>query len=194
MLAAQQGNIKFCKQLVEAGADVKYKKGGASALDYALSTREIQDAKTQIELIEYLYKQKTPVTKVTKSILIKGHRTGVYGDTPANSEYILQWGIKQGIVKMKDLSKERKIFYKISKGQEINSSILKGISVNELYNTYGEKMTSALYEAITAGDFPMVKFLIKEGANETGIKEAITDSNSYRIKKYIYQKFPNCKR
>ena len=33
MLAAQQGNIKFCKQLVEAGADVKYKKGGASALD-----------------------------------------------------------------------------------------------------------------------------------------------------------------
>lgn len=353
MLAAQQGNIKFCKQLVEAGADVKYKKGGASALDYALSTREIQDAKTQIELIEYLYKQKTPVTKVTKSILIKGYRTGVYGDTPANSEYILQWGIKQGIVKTKDLSKERKIFYKILIGQEINSSILKGISVNKLYNTYGEniamvaarygnlkvlkyavknnisirkqnenfenifdlaiksndmdtikyvmdtvkpsqkdiceavensidsisqrtlkcvltkltdinttpkdndeniletavksgridfvevlikkeaevtpmaltnavntgniklvklllsnggevnkigkysdgeKMNSALYEAITAGDFPMVKFLIKEGANETDIKEAIADSNSYRIKKYIYQRFPNCKR
>ena len=353
MLAAQQGNIKFCKQLVEAGADVKYKKGGASALDYALSTREIQDAKTQIELIEYLYKQKTPVTKVTKSILIKGYRTGVYGDTPANSEYILQWGIKQGIVKTKDLSKERKIFYKILIGQEINSSILKGISVNKLYNTYGEniamvaarygnlkvlkyavknnisirkqnenfenifdlaiksndmdtikyvmdtvkpsqkdiceavensidsisqrtlkcvltkltdinttpkdndeniletavksgridfvevlikkeaevtpmaltnavntgniklvklllsnggevnkigkysdgeKMNSALYEAITAGDFPMVKFLIKEGANETDIKEAIAGSNSYRIKKYIYQRFPNCKR
>ena len=353
MLAAQQGNIKFCKQLVEAGADVKYKKGGASALDYALSTREIQDAKTQIELIEYLYKQKTPVTKVTKSILIKGYRTGVYGDTPANSEYILQWGIKQGIVKTKDLSKERKIFYKILIGQEINSSVLKGISVNKLYNTYGEniamvaarygnlkvlkyavknnisirkqnenfenifdlaiksndmdtikyvmdtvkpsqkdiceavensidsisqrtlkcvltklmdinttpkdndenileiavksgridfvevlikkeaevtpmaltnavntgniklvklllsnggevnkigkysdgeKMNSALYEAITAGDFPMVKFLIKEGANETDIKEAIAGSNSYRIKKYIYQRFPNCKR
>lgn len=353
MLAAQQGNIKFCKQLVEAGADVKYKKGGASALDYALSTREIQDAKTQIELIEYLYKQKTPVTKVTKSILIKGYRTGVYGDTPANSEYILQWGIKQGIVKTKDLSKERQIFYKISIGQEINSSILKGISVNKLYNTYGEniamvaarygnlkvlkyavknnisirkqnenfenifdlaiksndmdtikyvmdtvkpsqkdiceavensiesisqrtlkcvltkltdinttpkdndeniletavkssridlvevlikkeaevtpmaltnavntgniklvklllsnggevnkigkysdgeKMNSALYEAITAGDFSMVKFLIKEGANETDIKEAIAGSNSYRIKKYIYQRFPNCKR
>ena len=147
MLAAQQGNIKFCKQLVEAGADVKYKKGGASALDYALSTREIQDAKTQIELIEYLYKQKTPVTKVTKSILIKGYRTGVYGDTPANSEYILQWGIKQGIVKTKDLSKERKIFYKILIGQEINSSILKGISVNKLYNTYGEniEMVAARY-------------------------------------------------
>ena len=50
MLAAQQGNIKFCKQLVEKGADVKYKKRGISALDYALSTGEIQDAKTQIEL------------------------------------------------------------------------------------------------------------------------------------------------
>ena len=54
----------------------------------------------------------------------------------------------------------------------------------------GEKMTSALYEAITLGDFPMVKFLIKEGAGDTDIKEAVTDSNSYRIKKYIYQKFP----
>mgnify|MGYP000641779139 CR=1 FL=1 len=42
MLAAQQGNIKFCKQLVEKGADVKYKKRGISALDYALSTGEIQ--------------------------------------------------------------------------------------------------------------------------------------------------------
>ena len=41
-------------QLVEKGADVKYKKRGISALDYALSTGEIQDAKTQIELIEYL--------------------------------------------------------------------------------------------------------------------------------------------
>ena len=63
MLAAQQGNIKFCKQLVEAGADVKYKKGGTSALDYALSTREIQDAKTQIELIEYLYSKKLQLQK-----------------------------------------------------------------------------------------------------------------------------------
>lgn len=72
MLAAQQGNIKFCKQLVEKGADVKYKKRGISALDYALSTGEIQDAKTQIELIEYLYQQKIPVTKMTKRILING--------------------------------------------------------------------------------------------------------------------------
>ena len=349
MLAAQQGNIKFCKQLVEKGADVKYKKRGISALDYALSTGEIQDAKTQIELIEYLYQQKIPVTKMTKRILINGYRTGVYGDTSANTEYILQWGMKQGIVKMKDLSKKRKIFYRISIGQEINSSILKGISIHELHNTYGEniamvaaqygnlkvlkyavknkisvreenadfqnifdlaiksnnidtikylmdiikpspkdicesiensidsisektlgylltkltdinispedndeniletaamsdridlaellikkkavvtpialinavdtgniklvklllsnggevnkigkysdgeKMTSALYGAITLGDFPMVKFLIKEGAGDTDIKEAVTDSNSYRIKKYIYQKFP----
>ena len=92
MLAAQQGNIKFCKQLVEKGADVKYKKRGISALDYALSTGEIQDAKSQIELIEYLYQQKIPVTKMTKRILINGYRTGVYGDTSANTEYILQWG------------------------------------------------------------------------------------------------------
>ena len=33
----------------------------------------------------------------------------------------------------------------------------------------------------------MVKFLIKEGAGDTDIKEAVTDSNSYRIKKYIYK-------
>lgn len=325
------------------------KKRGISALDYALSTGEIQDAKTQIKLIEYLYQQKIPVTKMTKRILINGYRTGVYGDTSANTEYILQWGMKQGIVKMKDLSKKRKIFYQISIGQEINSSILKGISIHELHNTYGEniamvaaqygnlkvlkyavknkisvreenadfqnifdlaiksnnidtikylmdiikpspkdicesiensidsisektlgylltkltdinispedndeniletaamsnridlaellikkkavvtpialinavdtgniklvklllsnggevnkigkysdgeKMTSALYGAITLGDFPMVKFLIKEGAGDTDIKEDVTDSNSYRIKKYIYQKFP----
>ncbi len=38
--------------MVEKGADVKYKKRGISALDYALSTGEIQDAKSQIELIE----------------------------------------------------------------------------------------------------------------------------------------------
>ena len=54
----------------------------------------------------------------------------------------------------------------------------------------GEKMTSGVYGAIRLGDFPMVKFLIKEGAGDTDIKEAVTDSNSYRIKKYIYQKFP----
>ena len=344
---AMHEDNKIAQYLIRA--DVKYKKRGISALDYALSTGEIQDAKTQIELIEYLYQQKIPVTKMTKRILINGYRTGVYGDTSANTEYILQWGMKQGIVKMKDLSKKRKIFYQISIGQEINSSILKGISIHELHNTYGEniamvaaqygnlkvlkyavknkisvreenadfqnifdlaiksnnidtikylmdiikpspkdicesiensidsisektlgylltkltdinispedndeniletaamsdridlaellikkkavvtpialinavdtgniklvklllsnggevnkigkysdgeKMTSALYEAITLGDFPMVKFLIKEGAGDTDIKEAVTDSNSYRIKKYIYQKFP----
>ena len=37
-------------------------------------------------------------------------------------------------------------------------------------------MTSALYGAITLGDFPMVKFLIREGAGDTDIKEAVTDS------------------
>ena len=302
MLAAQQGNIKFCKQLVEKGADVKYKKRGISALDYALSTGEIQDAKTQIKLIEYLYQQKIPVTKMTKRILINGYRTGVYGDTSANTEYILQWGMKQGIVKMKDLSKKRKIFYQISIGQEENADfqnifdlaiksnnidtikylmdIIKpspkdicesiensidsisektlgylltkltdinispedndeniletaamsnridlaellikkkavvtpialinavdtgniklvklllsnGGEVNKIGKySDGEKMTSALYGAITLGDFPMVKFLIREGAGDTDIKEAVTDSNSYRIKKYIYQKFP----
>ena len=51
---------------------------------------------------------------MTKRILINGYRTGVYGDTSANTEYILQWGMKQGIVKMKDLSKKRKIFYQNS--------------------------------------------------------------------------------
>ena len=66
MLTAQQGNIKFCKQLVEKGADVKYKKRGISALDYALSMGEIQDAKTQIELIEYLYQQKNSSYKNDK--------------------------------------------------------------------------------------------------------------------------------
>ena len=152
MLAAQQGNIKFCKQLVEKGADVKYKKRGISALDYALSTGEIQDAKTQIELIEYLYQQKIPVTKMTKRILINGYRTGVYGDTSANTEYILQWGMKQGIVKMKDLSKKRKIFYQISIGQEINSSILKGISIHELHNTYGENIACLLYTSPSPRD------------------------------------------
>ena len=66
MLAAQQGNIKFCKQLVEKGADVKYKKRGISALDYALSTGEIQDAKSQIELIEYDFKIKEIINRLTK--------------------------------------------------------------------------------------------------------------------------------
>ena len=57
----------------------------------------------------------------------------------------------------------------------------------------GEKMTSALYEAITLGDFPMVKFLIKEGAGDTDIKEALTDSNSYRIKNIFIKSFRDCK-
>ena len=57
----------------------------------------------------------------------------------------------------------------------------------------GEKMNSALYEAITTGNLPMIKFLIKHGAVDADIEGAITDSNSYRIKKYIYQKFPQIK-
>lgn len=288
MLSAKQGNIKFCKQLIKNGANVNYKKRNTSALDYALSSNEFQSGKKQIELIDYLYKQKTPVTKVTKKILINGYSAGVYGETPANAEYILQWGIKHKIIKLEDLSEKRQIFYKISMGQEIRSLILKGIFINKLYNTYGEniamvaarygnlevlkyavknkvsireendnseniletaamsnrkdlvellikkgavvtpmalinaidtgniklvkiiidnggevnkigkysdgeKMNSALYEAITTGNLPMIKFLIKHGAVDADIEGAITDSNSYRIKKYIYQKFPQIK-
>lgn len=352
MLSAKQGNINFCKQLIKNGADVNYKKRNTSALDYALCSNEFQSGKKQIELIDYLYKQKTPVTKVTKKILINGYSAGVYGETPANAEYILQWGIKHKIIKLEDLSEKRQIFYKISMGQEIRSLILKGISINKLYNTYGEniamvaarygnlevlkyavknkvsireendnsenifdlaiksnnidtikyvmhiikpsekcicesiensmdsisektleyfltkledinitpedndeniletaamsnrkdlvellikkgavvtpmalinaidtgniklvkiiidnggevnkigkysdgeKMNSALYEAITTGNLPMIKFLIKHGAVDADIEGAITDSNSYRIKKYIYQKFPQIK-
>lgn len=284
--------------------------------------------------------------------MINGYSAGVYGETPANAEYILQWGIKHKIIKLEDLSEKRQIFYKISMGQEIRSLILKGISINKLYNTYGEniamvaarygnlevlkyavknkvsireendnsenifdlaiksnnidtikyvmhiikpsekcicesiensmdsisektleyfltkledinitpedndeniletaamsnrkdlvellikkgavvtpmalinaidtgniklvkiiidnggevnkigkysdgeKMNSALYEAITTGNLPMIKFLIKHGAVDADIEGAITDSNSYRIKKYIYQKFPQIK-
>ena len=352
MLAAQQGNIKFCKQLIKNGADVTYKKRTTSALDYAISSNEFQSAKDQIELIEYLYKQKTPITKVTRKILINGYSAGVYGETPANAEYILQWGIKHKIIKLEELSEKRQIFYKISVGQEIKSLIPDRISITKLYNPYGEniamvaarygnlkvlkyavknkvsirqendndedifdlaiksnnidtikyimdaikppeericesiensidsisektleylltkltdinitpkdndeniletaamsnrkdlvqllikkgaavtpmaltnavdtgnielvkiildngakvnkigkysdgeKMKSALYEAIMMGNLPMVKFLIKHGAVDADIEEAITDSNSYRIKKYIYQKFPQIK-
>lgn len=63
MLSAKQGNINFCKQLIKNGADVNYKKRNTSALDYALCSNEFQSGKKQIELIDYLYKQKTPVTK-----------------------------------------------------------------------------------------------------------------------------------
>ena len=87
----------------------KYKKRGISALDYALSTGEIQDAKTQIELIEYLYQQKIPVTKMTKRMTTNGYRTGVYGYI-ANTEYILQWRNEVGNCKNERPVKETKDF------------------------------------------------------------------------------------
>lgn len=62
-----------------------------SALDFALASSDIKDRKKQIELIEYLKQQKTPVTKVTKKILIKGYKSGVYGDVPNNIESLIEW-------------------------------------------------------------------------------------------------------
>lgn len=349
MLAAEQGNIKFCKQLIEKGADVGYKRKGESALDFALASSDIKDRKKQIELIEYLKQQKTPVTKVTKKILIKGYKSGVYGDVPNNIESLIEWGINHKIIEIKDLPKEQQIFYRISRGETIKSLKIKEKSIKKLYNMYheniamvatkygnmevlkyamknnisirkknsndenilclaiksedletlkyiiklvnptqeklceaiedtidsiseetlsylltkmidinispdnndeniletaatndrrdlietlierdaivtpmtlinavhtrdielvkillenggkinkigkysdGEKMDSILYTAIRIGDFSMVKFLIKNGATDIDIKEAVDDSNSYRIRRYIHKKFP----
>lgn len=126
---------------------------------------------------------------MTKRILINGYRTGVYGDTSANTEYILQWGMKQGIVKMKDLSKKRKIFYQISIGQEINSSILKGISIHELHNTYGENiaMVAAQY-----GNLKVLKYAVKnkisvreENADFQNIFDLAIKSNNIDTIKYL---------
>lgn len=60
------GNLDFCKLLIENGADPGYKRKGASALDYAITSEDITDAEKQQQLAEYLYKAGVPVTTVTK--------------------------------------------------------------------------------------------------------------------------------
>ena len=97
--------------------------------------------------------------------------------------------MKQGIVKMKDLSKKRKIFYQISIGQEINSSILKGISIHELHNTYGENiaMVAAQY-----GNLKVLKYAVKnkisvreENADFQNIFDLAIKSNNIDTIKYL---------
>lgn len=180
---------QIAQYLVKNGADVNYKKRNTSALDYALSSNEFQSGKKQIELIDYLYKQKTPVTKVTKKILINGYSAGVYGEIPANAEYILQWGIKHKIIKLEDLSEKRQIFYKISMGQEIRSLILKGIFINKLYNTYGENITMV---AARYGNLEVLKYAVKnkvsireENDNSENIFDLAIKSNNIDTIKYV---------
>lgn len=164
MLASYLGNEDFCKMLIKEGADIKYKNKGASALDYVISSAEIQDSKKQIQLAEYLYGKGAPVTKITKKFIKHGY--GFDGEVSPNWEKVMVWAIKKKIIKEKDLSEKQQYFYKISQGISFDKKVFqRKFKITDLYHVSGENI------AMTAAKNGNVKLLKWAILNNVSLKE-----------------------
>lgn len=155
------GYLDFCKLLIENGADPGYKRKGASALDYAITSENITDAEKQRQLAEYLYKAGVTVTTVTKRFLKRGYGFG--GEVSKSWEKMTQWAIEKSIVEEADLSQKQQYFYKIAAGENIDlKELQKKYDVRDLYHVSGENIAMT---AAKNGHIEMLKWAAAKGVS-----------------------------
>lgn len=161
MLASYLGNEDFCIMLLKEGADIKYKNKGASTLDYAISSEEIQDSKKQLQLVEFLYQNGAPVTTTTKKFIKRGY--GFDGEVSPNWEKVMAWAIKKKIIKEKELSEKQQYFYKISQGIPFDKKVFqRKFKITDLYHVSGENIAMT---AAKNGNIELLKWAISKNVS-----------------------------
>lgn len=209
MAAARYGNLDVLKYAVEKKASLKEKNLDEDGLiNIAANSGDIPTMKYVIEIMKPSQDQicqcmEDMINSISGEMLsyLSKQLTDINQSPSDHDENILESAVTSGrtdIVRI--LLKNGATVTPMALNNAVDTRDIQlmdlllenGGEINKIgkYNKK-EKMNSVLFEAVSIGDFKMVKYLVEHGAKNIDIKEAIEDSNSDRIKGYLRKQFKN---